>query len=149
MKDTLIVHVEYSYKNIYNSFFNSIAKQNKYFKLTEKEKIYIVNNGTIDMGVILTEVFNDVFNISIFQAPNVCRLSIIALIESALIIAKQNNSASLIVFKLPNASSYSFKFKMILKEYEEYDDFIRVSKDVLDTTPEDIITFRKIVFSEF
>lgn len=150
MRDILITKLDYSYTNIYKSFFQSISKYNKYFNIIENKKIFIVNNGSIDLGVILLSEDYGYFNVEIFQAPRVCRLSIISLIECSVILAKKSeNKLDTINFKLNGAASYNFKFKLLFKEFIELEDCIQVSSDILNELTEEDITFRNITFSEF
>lgn len=150
MNDITITNIETKYINIYQSFFQSITKYNKYFDVTDKD-IYLVNNGSVDIGVILLK--KDFYNliVEIYQAPRVCRLSIISLIECSALVAKQvvNESFLTATFKLNNAASYNFKFKTLFKEFIELEDSIQISSELLKETTEDQITFRNITFTVF
>lgn len=150
MKDILITKIDYSYVNIYKSFFQSISKYNKYFNINENKQIYIVNNGSIDLGVVLLSDDYGYFNVEVFQAPRVCRLSIISLIECSVILAKKSETKlETINFKLNGAASYNFKFKLLFKKFVELEDCIQVSSVLLNDLTEEDITFRNITFSEF
>ena len=111
-------------------------------------KNFVTNNG-YEFIELLSEDYG-YFNVEIFQAPRVCRLSIISLIECSVILAKKSeNKLETINFKLNGATSYNFKFKLLFKEFIELEDCIQVSSDILNELTEEDITFRNITFSEF
>lgn len=150
MTNVVISKIDYSYTSVYKTFFQSIYKYNKYFNVTEDKTIFIVNNGHIDLGIVLVKEENLEFNIEVFQAPKVCKLSILSLIESSVLIAKKEIDKALTInFKLNNASSYNFKFKMIFNEFTVLENAIQISSEVLERTLEEKITFRNITFLDY
>lgn len=150
MNDITVTNIETKYINIYQSFFQSITKYNKYFNVTGKD-IHLINNGSVDVGIVLLKKDFDNLIVEVYQAPRVCRLSIISLIECSALLAKQSldETVSNVTFKLNNAASYNFKFKTLFKEFAELEDSVQISSDVLKETPEDQITFRNITFTVF
>lgn len=149
MKDISITYIDQQYLPIYKAFFQSMFKINKYFSIKETDKIFLVNNGSVDIGVIVVDAEGYYLDVHIYQAPKVCRLSIISLIECGVLVAKKEATDVPINFKLNNATSYNFKFKIVFPNYEEFEDCIRVSPEVLKELSEDKITNRDITFSEF
>ncbi len=148
MKDVSVIKIRYKERFIYNSFLNSIYKYNKYFNLETADSIFIINNGSIDIGVLLVKYSEENLPIiSLHQAPNVCKLSIISLIESAILLSKKYyNKDKSIIFNMKNASSYLFKFKLIFNKYELIEDNLIVDIEEVNNTPDDKITFRNISF---
>lgn len=150
MTSISVTKISNEYVNVYQSFFQSLKKYNKYFEIKDKHTVYLINNGHLDLGAILVDETYGYLNISIFQAPKVCKLSIISLIESSVIIAKRtiHNSCN-INFKLVNATSYNFKFKLLFNDFIELEDCIQIDTSVLKDKKEEEITFREITFLDF
>lgn len=150
MTSISVTKISNEYINVYQSFFQSLKKYNKYFVINDKDTVYLVNNGHLDLGAILVEESYGYLSVSIFQAPKVCKLSIISLIEAAVMIAKRTTHNSLnINFKLVNAASYNFKFKLLFSDFVELEDCIQINSSVLLDKAEEEITFREITFSDF
>lgn len=150
MTSISVIKISNDYLNVYQSFFQSLKKYNKYFEIKDKHTVYLINNGHLDLGAILVDETYGYLNISIYQAPRVCKLSIISLIEASVIIAKKTiHDSYSINFKLVNASSYNFKFKLLFDNFIELEDCIQIDSSVLKEKTEEEITFREITFSDF
>ena len=151
MSNLSVVNIEPKYKEIYKSLFDSISLYNKNLEITNNKEVHIVNNSTVDIGVILLETTDDILNVEVFQTPRVCRLSIISLIECAVLLAKNkiNTGITSVNFKLNNAISFRFKFKLIFKDFDELDTSIQISSDMFNNIKEEDITFRNITFTVF
>lgn len=150
MNNISVLKLEENNYKLYISLFSSIRSKNKYFDITSNTSVYVINNGTIDIGVILLNEINNSLEVSIYQSPNVCRLSIISLIEIASILGidKINDNLS-VNFKLINSHAYTFKFKLIFNEYTEDVDSIKVDRSIIKNISKEKITFREISFLEF
>lgn len=77
------VYVTVVQKNLkkYLPLFKLIVNSNKYFDVNTLNYIAVVNNGNIDVGVIgIKIVSEDIMEVQLYQAPKVCRLSILSII---------------------------------------------------------------------
>jgi len=150
MSNISVLKIKENNYSLYASLFSSIRSKNKYFDITSNTIVHVINNGTIDIGVILLNEIDNSLEISIYQSPNVCRISIISLIEVASILGIDEIKNNLTVkFKLINSHAYVFKFKLIFKEYTENIDLIEIDQNVMKNISKEQITFREISFSEF
>lgn len=150
MNSISVLKIEEKNYRIYASLFSSILSKNKFFDITSSTTVYVCNNGQIDIGVILLKEIDNSLEINIYQSPNVCRMSIISLIEIACLLGKDEIKENIKVrFKLINSHAYLFKFKIIFKEYTEDTDIIEVDSNVIKNISKEEITFREISFSEF
>lgn len=150
MNSLSIIKIDKNYTEIYNTFLKSIYNINKLFNYTNKD-LYIINNGHIDIGVILVNNQEDKTIIELYQAPRVCRLSVISLIESSVLISKKIISKSIVCFNLFNLNNYLFKFKVIFKngQISENEESIEVSSLLIEQLKVEDITFRDITYLEF
>lgn len=100
----------------YLPLFNLISRVNKNFNSSRFTTIAIVNNNSIDVGLIgITYKDKEVF-VELFQAPKVCRLSIISIIESSLALIKTFDQDISNVIYSDLSMVYSFKITSIFKE---------------------------------
>lgn len=152
MREVTCTKVENKYLNIYKSFIDSIKKRNKFFSILENTQVYIINNGQVDIGVILIQDFDRFLDVQIYQAPHVCRLSIISLIETSVVLLKKLDTSKKkhVNFVLLNAQAYAFKFNIIFNEtLEIVNDVLYVPIELFNSIEVDKITFRKIKFLDF
>lgn len=81
-REVIVTVLDQNNFNLHTSFFNLIQKHNKYFELDNYFKVAIVSTNHITVGLIGLSITDNDMNVHIFQAPRVCRLSILSLIES-------------------------------------------------------------------
>ncbi len=106
----------------------------------------LVNYNNIDIGFVLVDVNEDKeCCISIYRYPRVCRLSIISLIEATVVFIKELNLKDIKVYKFVDTYLYSFKLKIIFKEYKELNsDLIEINPNILHSLNIKQITTKNI-----
>lgn len=132
--------------DIFSSLFSSIEKFNKYFTIPEGSDVYVVNNKHKISGVIVINHSNDILNVSIYQPPGVCRISILMLIEASVWLSKFKYSNYSLVTYNTYLEAYKFKYRSILKEYEEDELSITVNDTVVKELSLTDITKRSITY---
>lgn len=132
--------------DIFSSLFSSIEKFNKYFIIPEGSDIYVVNNKHKISGVIIINQSEDVLNVSIYQPPGVCRISVLILIEASIWLSKfKYNDYSIVIYNT-YLEAYKFKYRSILKDYKEDELSISVNHTVLNELLLTDITKRNITY---
>lgn len=130
----------------YYTFFSLISKHNKDFIYQNFQYIAIVNNNNIDVGVVGINVKDKETEIKIYQAPNVCRLSIISIMESSIVVLQKLNLPPSSVVNYKSISPvYAFKLKYIFNIYEEKEDNLLVNYDIITFIDINKITAKKII----
>lgn len=99
----------------YLPLFKLIISTNKYFDINSFNYIAVVNNGNIDVGVIGIKLNGDVAELQLFQAPRVCRLSIISIIEASIPLIQILSLTVKNVTYVDMPASYSFKLTSMFK----------------------------------
>lgn len=103
----------------YNSFFKSLQNYNKTFDVENSDIIAIVSKATLTLGVVCLKVLEDHVEINIVQSPKVCRMSILALIESAVYLIKHLSYNKNVVFT--NVFyAHVFKLKSLFNLKDDY-----------------------------
>lgn len=132
--------------DIFSSLFSSIEKYNKYFKIPEGSDVYVINNKHKISGVIIINQSEDVLNVSIYQPPGVCRISILMLIEASVWLSKfKYNDYSIVTYNT-YLEAYKFKYRSILKDYEENELSISTNHTVINGLSLIDITKRNITY---
>lgn len=106
----------------------------------------LVNYNNIDIGFVLISIDKDkTCCISIHRFPRICRMSIISLIEAAVVFIKELDLKDIKVYKFVNTYLYSFKLKIMFKEFIELgSDVIEVKSNVIDSLNIKQITTKNI-----
>lgn len=131
------------------SLFKSIQNINKKF-IINTDHVFIINNKHISVGVIIIEKKGIDYHINLFKTPNVCRLSILSLIEASVLLSQKlpllDKDSK--VFFYSGLSSYNFKYKLILdcNGFEEDDDKVSILLSTLTTLDKNKITKRDVEF---
>lgn len=115
-------------------------------RFDEYETIALVNYKNIDVGVLILSKIEGEYALKIFQFPYVCRLSIIALIESSLIFLKELNLDCNSI-RIKDVIAYKFKLKIILGEnvVDDEDSFDVIVNNIFNSLSVDQITRKTII----
>lgn len=130
--------------DMFQSALDAIQSSNKYFKLEETDKLYIINNNHIISGIIVLDTKADTLYVSVYQSPRVCRLSIISLLEASVIIANKEVSIQKQVCFVNTQESYNFKYRSLFKTYNEDDTLFRVESSLVKNITIPAITKKQL-----
>lgn len=110
-----------------------VAKLNKSIDYLSYDYIGLVNTNNVDIGFIGINIINNTLEVNILQSPNVCRMSILSLIDSSIYFI-QNIVTETQNVKFTNVNyAHTFKLKQIIKDIiEEDSNYITTGEKILE-----------------
>lgn len=134
-------------ESLYSELLNNISSKNKFFNYSLLDECHVVNYNNIDIGIIGIKKLSDVcVSISLYQAPKICRLSIVTLIESSLYYSKNNLSFNTYCFE--NCYTYyNFIFQYKIINYKEVNNHIYIDNEVLASVKQEQITNKILIIN--
>ena len=151
MTDNVYVTVVQKSLKKYLPLFKLIVNSNKYFDVNTLNYIAVVNNGNIDVGVIgIKIVSEDIMEVQLYQAPKVCRLSILSIIESTIPFIQTLALTIKDVHYINMPIAYSFKLTSMFNNSfsKEEDKVIIPSKSILNLNIASVTSKKIIINSE-
>lgn len=105
----------------------SISRYQRSFNYTDYDYSGVVHTNNIDIGSIYIKVNDNIFSVYIHQYPNVCRMSILSLIDSSIyFIQSLVNPTSTVIFKTVSYA-HTFKLQQIIGDVEKDGDDYQVT----------------------
>lgn len=136
----------------YTSLLSKIYRYNKNFNYSDYDLVGFPFVNNVDIGFIGFKETDNTVEVSIFQAPNICRMSILSLIESSVVMAKDyvvsTNTTKTIVFKNVHYS-HTFKFNALFKDiYSRIDDDFTIESNDIKNVDISLITLKEIILEK-
>lgn len=134
-------------ESLYSELLTNISSKNKFFNYSLLDECHVVNYNNMDIGIIgIKKLTDNCVSISLYQAPRICRLSIVTLIESSLYYSKYNLNFETYCFE--NCYNYyNFIFQYKIKEYKEVNNHIYIDNKILDSVKQEQITNKILIIN--
>lgn len=116
-----------------------LEKSNKNFNYKDSTILAVVNTNNIDIGIVSLTINESILFVNIYQTPNVCRMSILSLIDSSVVLSqKYCEQLDTIVFQNVHYA-HTFKLKQIISDIvQNENDFITNSEKLLSVNMSDV-----------
>jgi len=130
------------------STVQNIGRIYKSFDYKSFDHIGIVHTNNVDIGVIGINIVNDVLEVRLFQSPNVCRMSILSLIDSSIYFVQSlAKSEHQIVFK-DVSYAHTFKLQQIIRDIVANENDYSTTGDKILSVDMSLISLKNIILEK-